>query len=1039
MKPISMRMGAFGPYVKEAAIPFAQFGQRGVFLICGETGSGKTTVFDAICFALFGEASGSVRTTESLRSDFAPQGERTFVELEFNYKSKLYKIERSPSYKRASRRGGLTNVPAQATLFLPDGSTVAGIKEVDAKVAEILSISPKQFKQTSLIAQNEYMALLLSDSKERSAILRRIFMTEDHQQLQETLRRIEQERKRQVEHAKMGINAAYPGPIEGSQEQDAAFAARVVTELEEESAKGEADRVVLAREQKSAESKLEQLTRMALQAENDEKAFVDYDNALKRKESLDQMAAQAGLYQGMMELINKASPLIGVEAELNRAKAAFSESDGAVWQLSGKIGELDKELEKSKAENSKKAARQQHRDELAMLAAALDAEAAKHPQISIHKKQLDAIVEKQGVLNNSLKKTASYITSLEATEENARGKLKEIEGAKERLYAVSTKQQEEKILVDSLSALGKAIKESQNALEEAEKAKTEYKKAYASWDAALSKENATSSSFLAAQAGFMAQDLVGGEPCPVCGSRSHPKKAGLPEGAANAKELEGAKTKTSKAAKRLEEAGAVVASSESKLEITHSHCLELASPIFDLKEFDGSSRAVGYNSLAASVAAMAKDATGSLKASKAEASQLKKHVDEAPALERAAIQAKEEAAKAREMERNTQEELVSTFGNAHRQQASIAALSEGLLYQNEAIAKKEAKKAKVEMKAIEKSITEAEANYNSARIGLERTNALLEEAKANRDRRLAAEKTVQGRFDESLAGAGFEGLEEFLHAKEFISREEEIRAYIDNYKQEAIANESDLARLGKALSGKQRGALDGINAERVALAAAKDAITEAIQTTNLRIATAKQAIEALTEATQRLKLAEYDLAVASEMSKTANGELTGKRKVSFEQYVQSVYFDMMLESANRHLADMTDGRFELERDEDATNLRKGSSLELFVYDYYTGKSRTVKSLSGGEAFKASLSLALGMSDVIQSWAGGVEIGCVFIDEGFGTLDTQSLEQALATLESLADADRLVGVISHVDLLSERIDKKIIVEKSASGSSVSIHI
>lgn len=226
-------------------------------------------------------------------------------------------------------------------------------------------------------------------------------------------------------------------------------------------------------------------------------------------------------------------------------------------------------------------------------------------------------------------------------------------------------------------------------------------------------------------------------------------------------------------------------------------------------------------------------------------------------------------------------------------------------------------------------------------------------------------------------------------------------------------------------------------ARRAALLVRKSGLERLAQQRHTLLETDGKILRQLESGSRKLLEAEQGYELLAGLSDTANGELRGKQKLAFEQYIQIVFFGQIIQEANKRFSVMTDGRYLLKRREDASNLRSQTGLELNVFDYYTGRLRSVQSLSGGEAFKASLSLALGLADVVQQYAGGIQLDAVFIDEGFGSLDHESLNQAIRILNDLAGSSRLAGIISHVEELKERIDRKIVVKKGTAGSTLAL--
>ncbi|MFZ7101507.1 MAG: SbcC/MukB-like Walker B domain-containing protein [Peptococcaceae bacterium] len=332
---------------------------------------------------------------------------------------------------------------------------------------------------------------------------------------------------------------------------------------------------------------------------------------------------------------------------------------------------------------------------------------------------------------------------------------------------------------------------------------------------------------------------------------------------------------------------------------------------------------------------------------------------------------------------------------------------------------------------------QAEEAYHALKNKLEGNQTILSDQKKRLTDTIQTKQEALAAYIKKLSECDFPNEEAYHNALKTESEISELKYFIEQYRNEVQDVKQDLRRLTKETENKQKQDMEQLEAAKQKLDQEKRQADESIQALIARLGTNEPIAKALGRANSDAAAYQQKYLLLSNLSKTANGELTGKQKLAFEQYVQASYFNQILIEANKRLKIMTNSRFELLRKEDAADLRSQTGLEIDVLDHYTGRIRSVKSLSGGESFKASLSLALGLSDVIQSYTGGVEIDILFIDEGFGALDAESLEQAVQTLVGLAAGNRLVGIISHVSELKERIDRQVVIRKSSSGSSIQL--
>ena len=919
MRPLTLTVTGFGPYAESETIDFSRLGDRGLYLITGDTGAGKTTIFDAIVFALYGVTSGGTRTAAMLRSKYAAADTPTETELRFLLRGKEYVVKRNPEYERPKLRGtGTTKKTAAAELRLPDGSVVTKAQDVTKHVEELLGLNATQFMQIAMIAQGQFLRLLLAKTEERQKIFRSIFHTERFERLAAAVNRDANNAERAWERARdkaLDLTAAVDCPADhpGAAEAEKAKAGELLPE--------DAGRLLRAL------------------IESDEAATAEAQDALQKLEEaigvLNTRIGRAGEIQKNREELRLA------KAEESRRKPALAAAKEAAEKAAERAkdaeafareeAQIEKELPDYEAAETK-------RKEVSRLSAAaktaVEEERGAKEAKAAAGKRLDE--EKQEL---------SRMGDVGAEREKLSSQKKDVLRRREQIAALAEEMKKYEALYQEVNGV--------------------YQKLTAATEAWHQKETAylaAEGTFLAAQAGHIAQTLRPGTPCPVCGSTDHPKAAELPENAPDE----------------------------------------------------------------AKVRALQEDRN----AAQAEAMQLRGRFEQGKGVldeRKASLQA-------------SVKEHLGDFNNREAKEKLPAVLSEieGELsdLEKRLRAKEKEAKRKAELEAgipqDEKAAAEADARIADA--GAKRAAAeTARAAEENALKELAAKlrfptkKEAEARI-KALRGEREKRQSEKQRAEEAVRAEEknlqELAGRIETLEKSiAEAPEEDVAKLRE---------------ENTAKAAERRGLQERQNCLRVRLAKNRETLDALGKEAARLAEAEARYQWLKALADTVMGKIGAREKIMLETYVQMRYFERIVSRANLRLLVMSGGQYELRRRASATTNKGQSGLDLDVVDHYNGSIRGVETLSGGESFKASLSLALGLADEIQSSAGGVELDTMFVDEGFGSLDDESLEQAMRALASLSEGRRLVGVISHVDALKERIDRKLVVTKAREqGSRVRI--
>ena len=926
MRPLKLTLSAFGPYAAETVLELEKLGRGGLYLVTGDTGAGKTTLFDAITYALYDHSSGGVREGAMLRSKYADPKTPTFVELEFEVGGKRYTVRRNPEYLRPKTRGeGFTTEKADATLTYGDGRPpVTRAKEVTAAVIDVIGLDYNQFSQIVLIAQGQFTRLLNASTEERIKIFRTLFRTQRYQQLQEKLQAecsdLNQRRTAQniqIGQILSGVHWAEDDP--------------------------EAETLAALSAQTPPDAVVERLTQLTERQDAALSAAADARNkADERLAALQQTLGRAAAAQKLREdLAAKQNELAGLLPARDTARTEMERHAGdaaALDALTGQIANAEtdlarydklEELLRQETEARGKARQEQskaqtHREALA----ALD-------------KTLAALREEQdGLANAEAERVKLETQSRELTQ---RGKaLRDLNE-----------------LLDDCHARAQAVKTAQAA----------YQKAARTQTAAREHRDRLERSFLDAQAGLLAQDLAEGTPCPVCGSIHHPKRAELPASTPTQAQVDAAKADADAADRSAQEASAAAREALAAEKEGRSTLRRDAKALLPERFADETASPATLGALRTAAAEELEHLRTAYRRLQQEQKQnqaacqrriqletdLKTQTDRRTAWEAAASEAERQAA--------AQSAMVLSLTQ------QLADARTALPYPTRAEAEQALDTLKKQRNQLQDAKTQAETTLHQCEKAVSDAEAAIRALNAQR-----------------------------------LPPEEDIPA--------------DLAAL---------------QAEKATLEARRTTLTEQEKTLTALLRPNQAALREYRQRAAERTALETRWQWVNALASTASGTLSSKQKIRLETYIQMTYLDRILVHANTRLMQMTAGQYELERI-GAENQRSQSGLDLGVIDHYNGTRRSVKTLSGGESFKASLALALGLSDEVQRAAGGIRLDTLFLDEGFGSLDDESLEQAIRVLVGLTEGNRLVGIISHVAALKDRIDLQVVVKKTRSGGS-----
>ncbi len=924
MKPLKLTMSAFGSYAGKNVIDFTGQ-QQGIFLITGDTGAGKTTIFDAITYALYNQTSGGERNGNMMRSQYAQPEAETYVELEFLYRGQTYRVCRNPDYKitKTLKNGKIREqkVPHSVELTLPDGTVFPEKKNAtDAKIIEILGLTADQFSQIVMIAQGDFLKLLYTKSDERKMIFSKLFRTDIYWKIQENLRRKSMEMDERI------------------QENDRAFEqekSRII--LLPESEELPLDELVerlrerlkdALKEQNLRRANVEELNKKITKYEEINKLFVSLEKIRQTGKELEARQAESKERRQQIENALKADKVLVAEQQNLRQQQEVEQSAQAIAKMTETLANNQEMFETLKTQQQEAEAKQ------------------KREAADIQKKML--------ALEQSF-------PSYEALQ-NARSEEQQAKKVWEDLGKISEESFHKK------KAGIAALKEQQKQQEQVvEQTKKNWEQTSLSASESAKHYEHMYEAFLKEQAGILAENLSAGCPCPVCGSTVHPDPAKLSDHAVTELEVEQAK-KTRAAAEEKR---------------------DMACAAFE--------------------------------AEKTEKQKLAQAVE------------KEEAdfvlaqTIAKQQRKEAEQNYVSLQKIAEQ-------IREKLVYPSLAEAKKQ---YAAMQKALEAAEQEIERKRQKVSELAEAMNTLKGQKLAEEENQKTAKKLAaktEKEYAKLLEKSGFVS-EETYHlailperSRSKLEREEK------EYESQCLRQQSEQKLLEKQVSGKTYTDTTELNEQ---LKAEKQALKEA-EKTYMELHTAyendRSVLQNCAVYLEKGKNLESEDQVIKSLSKTANGRLSGSAKIDFETYIQRQYFKQIIHEANKRLLTMSNHQFILKLKEEANTGRKtNEGLDLSVYSLVTDSERDVKTLSGGESFLAALAMALGLSDIVERSAGAIHPDMMFIDEGFGSLDAQSRQQAIEVLAELAGDSRMVGIISHVTELKEQIDRKLVVSRTDKGS------
>lgn len=1082
MKPTKLVMQAFGTYAEQTEIDFTQFEEKGLFLICGDTGAGKTTIFDAISYALYGEASGSYRDTKNLKSEYVDKKVESFVDFYFTHQGKDYHVCRKPSFKYTNRNGKPDEQAEKVTFYQPDGTTLEGAKNVDGTkekpgaIPQLLNMDAGQFMQVAMIAQGEFWKLLNAKTNERTEILRTIFQTDAYKKLELKLKnrmdvsfaaRKEREqsisqsfREVKVEPAEIseGISGILAEDLaEDSEEQPRSVVQRIcdlqeklqdskaVWNIEEmltllqavigeDTEKAKQKETVLAQ----AEEELQKLQGTLVSAKDNNAILERY---ARTKEEQEVLESQKGLFEERRIQLDRTKQATykvkpeydawsAKEHEWERTKQLITDGAQTLADCQTRAGMADAKVKETEA----------LRPEAEQCQKIVDKVREEEPRYKEREMLQHELGQIQLQLATQEQQEAALVTAEQMLQKRI-GELQEQQAVwKEEPQQLAQAQAAHDKLLDSqkkTESIAKnlipAWRRKQQELEEAQR---EYRKNQDAYESAKEAFTHADRLYRANLVGILASDLAEGDPCPVCGATHHEKLATLVEASVTAEQCKELKAVEEK---KLDAFNQATASASSLRAVVQAKELQLKEQIRGCMTpaFIGGVEAL--EELLVIFERQRVKLVDAVAQSREQMDTLQQNCEKLREVEAMLARAQgTEMARLAEQRKSLVEERQSLIAKQAASQATLAAL-QTLSYPDWEAAMQAGNHALARVTEIQTALDTAAKEKKSADEAVARVQASIATQKQALEQQKSDAQMLKQRLNEKLTACQFASVEE-MQAQ--VATDAEIHAEetkLADYDKKVTEVAARLSQLEQEQDARHRTLVDleQLQQEHTSKRVQVETLRTALQAITFRIQNnceKQQNIRAQQVAYEKAKK-END--TSYRLYTLVSGQ-TRNGKITFEQYIQAAGFDSILQAANRHLLPMSDNQFQLYRQTNAVGKQTNTFLDLEVLDISTGKRRPVGNLSGGESFKASLSLALGLSDTIAENRGGIQMDALFVDEGFGTLDSKSLEETKDALLSMSGENKLVGIISHRDELMD-IPQKLRVTKGRGGSRIQMEL
>ncbi|MFE5429074.1 SbcC/MukB-like Walker B domain-containing protein [Peribacillus simplex] len=1040
MRPDILTMQAFGPYAGRETIDFNSLGERTMFVISGKTGAGKTTIFDGISFAIYGKASGEDRSGQDLRSQFAEDDILTEVSLQFTLRGKTYLVTRSPQQERKKKAGeGTTTVGAKAELYeiLAEGKKLLGanVREVEEKIKVLIGLDANQFRQILMIPQNEFRKLLTSDSKDKEQILQKLFHTELYKRIEEKLKEeasilkkeSEKSAQRRIELMKgiqPGNNEELQAQIQGeepSEQQVLPLLQEVILQVAE---KSEYINKQIQEKQKARDQVNQELSK-AVDLLN---RFSEKEKLRNEKEALEAKLPEMELVKVQIKMAHKAASLEKQEQYYLRIGKQVQDANTELQKLSEqseklRIERIEKQdsydKEKSKDNQREQAVRTVH--QLEQVKEAVMTFASLKAQVTLDEKEWETSKRLR-------EKTVSEHLSIEAETEKVAQEKTEAEKAAVLYRDQEIEAERNNQSLSKIKKLQEVLYEIQNTKRVLDEKNNRFQELQRIQIQEKEKLETLNRNWRTGQAGMLASMLHSGENCPVCGSQSHPKPAQLHEHMPTDLELKEQENKLKTAEQQKSQAESEYYQAKSKYDALAESSQEKLSDIQnDMPEFR-CENIDGHLLQFVQKGKVLQEQLKELMRKKSVLNDLEKRLQD---LKEKASQLKDNMIS---LERKEDQGKTRYIENSTKLTGLTDSLPDGIRTEEEY---NEAYQLAVNtQKRLQSAFDDAQKNLQLVK---ERESAIIakkESLSGNIEALNTELKEEREKLITDMTNQGFSNYKEYTAAKKSEAALGNLEDQVQQYNQNWQSVLSLFHDLEMKLKDVAKPDLEGLKKTFDFIDGELESLRQNQNELRAEIRNNEEIERKLAQIREDQKSLDERYSIVGHLSEISKGQ--NSFKITFERYVLAAFLDDILKEANSRLLKMTSGRYQLLRKLDPTRRNIQSGLELSVYDQYTGHERHVKTLSGGESFKASLALALGLADVVQQNAGGISLETMFIDEGFGTLDPESLDHAIEALMDIQSTGRLVGIISHVPELKERIDAQLQVISTQNGSRTSFY-
>ncbi|RLV60416.1 SMC family ATPase [Parashewanella curva] len=1011
MKPELLSMSAFGPFSHTQDIDFNALSEHALFLINGPTGAGKTTILDGICFALYGKTTGNEREGTQMRCDMADDDLLTEVTFQFRLGEDCYRIRRVPEQARKKKSGdGFTQQKPEAQLYRieTDGTQTllveTKVSEATTEIEQLIGLDVEQFRQVMVLPQGKFRELLMADSKSREKIFGQLFQTQIYKRIEDQLKQQSASIRQQVQD----IRNQRKGILQSAElDSDKALA---------EQTEGLKPQLEQAEKQKhSAQMELQTATKSLESAQQLKQKFVEFNNAKEKQQQLKQQAETIDQIKHKLELAHQASKLLPVfenfkqrQQEHSNSELQLKSAQHQLQKIEGELQAFQQQLQQQPQLESDLKQAHIKLERLQQLQPLVIEKQNLVEQVHRNNQQLNIGKQKEGEAKQALQQLAAHKIQLQQQvgelqkQSSAQFELQNQVNTLESILSRYEQYQQQKAQVNRLQQQLEQAKQQGLALKAShQQAESEYKMLQLTWHQS--------------QAAVLASQLNNGDACPVCGSVEHPQLATASVTPPTERQLDTAAKAEQQALQKLNDARSQYSSLQDQLKLLNTQIQPLKEQLADyliqpISEWQNQHKAL-YAQLQQAIQAQ---------------SSLNQTQQQLQGIEQQEQQCRQEL-ESLTTEANRQDKVVTEL------QAKLASVDQQLpdnindaeqLSSSLSDAEKLAQDLDNQLKNLLQQSTQLNERLASAKSVLTSAEERIKETQVNSDE-------AQKVFEQQSSDAGF--ADGAAVEKSIIDQDKQVqlKEQVEQYQQQLAVNEAQVSGFNKDLEGQEppeTALLEQVVKQKQQLLKDKEQAWQALESTRSQLHNIQTRLVEVDETSKSL---EQEYAVVGTLSDIANGQ-TGN-KISLNRFVLSVLLDDVLLDASTRLSVMSKGRYRLYRKEDKAKGNKASGLDLEVEDAYTSKVRDVATLSGGESFMAALSLALALSEVVQAYAGGIKLDTLFIDEGFGSLDQDSLDLAVRTLMDLQSTGRMIGVISHVTEMKEQIQQRIDISKNSTGS------